>query len=181
VQIEAFREITPELAGLTTAQWFAIRTRSRHEKKIASELREKGVCHFLPLQTQVHRWSDRNKRVEVPLFPGYLFVRTILIPEARVTVLRTPGVVGFVGDQGKGSPIPDKQIEDIQTILEQRIHCTLHPFLNVNQRVRIRGGCLDGVEGVLVGMNTDLSLVVSVDLIKRSMAIRVSGYNVVPV
>jgi transcription antitermination factor NusG len=98
-----------------------------------------------------------------------------------VAVLHTPGVVGFVGDQGKGAPIPDKQIDCIQTILEQRIPFTLHPFLNLNQRVRIQGGCLDGVEGVLVGMNTDLSLVVSVDLIKRSMAVRVSGYDVVPV
>ena len=98
-----------------------------------------------------------------------------------MSVLRTPGVVGFVGDQGKGTPIPEKQIEDIQTILEEEVQFTLHPFLNLNQRVRIRGGCLDGVEGVLVGMNTDLSLVVSVDLIKRSMAIRVAGYDVVPV
>jgi transcription antitermination factor NusG len=181
VQADAFVETLPEMAGLATPCWYAVRTRSRHEKKIASELRDKGVGHFLPLQTQVHRWSDRNKQVQVPLFPGYLFVRTVPLPEARVSVLRTPGVVGFVGDQGKGTPIPDKQIEDIQTILEQNIQFSLHPFLNINQRVRIRGGCLDGVEGVLVGMNSDLSLVVSVDLIKRSMAIRVSGYDVAPV
>jgi len=181
VHTETFTEALPELAGLATPQWYAIRTRSRHEKKIALELRDKGVSNFLPLQTQVHRWSDRNKQVEVPLFPGYVFVRTVPMAEARVSVLRTPGVVGFVGDQGKGTPIPEKQIEDIQTILEEEVQFTLHPFLNLNQRVRIRGGCLDGVEGVLVGMNTDLSLVVSVDLIKRSMAIRVAGYDVVPV
>ena len=181
MQTETFVETLPEMAGLTTPRWYAIRTRSRHEKKIALELREKGISHFLPLQTQVHRWSDRNKQVEVPLFPGYVFVRTVPVAEARVSVLHTHGVVGFVGEQGKGTPIPDKEIEDIQTILEQKVPFTMHPFLNLNQRVRIRGGCLDGVEGMLVGMNPDLSLVVSVELIKRSMAIRVAGYDVTPV
>jgi len=180
LQTEALTDNMAALPGLGRPQWYAIRTRSRHEKKIASELRDKGLHHFLPLQTQIHRWSDRNKQVEVPLFPGYVFVRTLPVAEARVSVLRTPGVVGFVGNQGRGTPIPDKQIEDIQTILQQKVQFTLHPFLNLNQRVRIRGGCLDGVEGVLVGMNPDLSLVVSVDLIKRAMAIRVAGYDVEP-
>lgn len=181
MQAEALTNSLSEFIELPQPQWYAVTTRSRHEKKVAAELRDKGICTFLPLQTQVHRWSDRNKSVDVPLFPGYVFVRTVRVPEARVAVLHTAGVVGFVGDQGRGTAIPDKQIEGIQTILEQKIPFMLHPFLNLNQRVRIQGGCLDGVEGVLVGMNTDLSLVVSVDLIKRSMAVRVSGYDVVPV
>ena len=178
---EALADSLPALDGAGRSRWYAIRTRSRHEKKIASELCDKGVDHFLPLQTQIHRWSDRSQQVEVPLFPCYLFVRTVPVGEARVSVLRTPGVVGFVGGQGNGTPIPDKQIENIQTILEQKVQFTLHPFLNLNGRVRIRGGCLDGVEGVLVGMNPDSSLVVSVDLLERSVAIRVAGYDVEPV
>ena len=163
---------------LSRPQWYAVQTRSRHEKKVAAELGDRGVRAFLPLLTQIHRWSDRNKQVEVPLFPGYVFVHTLAAPEARVSVLRTPGVANFVGNHGKGTPIPDKQIEDIQTILNHKVPVATHPFLSINQRVRIRGGSLDGVEGVLVGMNADLSLVVSVDLIQRAVAIRVSGYEV---
>lgn len=175
---ECVSDIPNQSAGFERPAWYALQTRSRHEKKVAAELSEKGLHAFLPLLTQVHRWSDRNKQVEVPLFPGYVFVRTLPMPEARVSVLRTPGVANFVGNHGKGTPIPDKQIEDIQSILAHKVPVATHPFLSINQRVRIRGGSLDGVEGVLVGMNADLSLVVSVDLIQRAVAIRVSGYEV---
>ncbi len=158
--------------------WYAVQTRSRHEKKAAAELREKGIYCFLPLATQIHHWSDRDKEVEVPLFPGYIFVNALTAPEVRVSILRTSGVTNFVGNNGKGTPIPDKQIEGVQALVNQRVPMTAHPFLSVNQKVRIRGGSLDGVEGVLVGVNPDLSLVVSVDLIQRAVAIRVSGYEV---
>ena len=174
-QIPAVQDVSPILGK---PEWYAIQTRSRHEKKVASELKDRGVHAFLPLLTQVHRWSDRNQQVAVPLFPGYVFVRTQAAPEARVSVLRTPGVASFVGNHGRGTPIPDRQIESIQAILDHKVPVASHPFLSLNQRVRIRGGSLDGVEGVLVGMNADLSLVVSVDLIQRAVAIRVSGYEV---
>ncbi len=178
MQTECFSDIPGRPVSFERPEWFAVQTRSRHEKKVAAELREKGIHTFLPLMTQVHRWSDRNKEVEVPLFPGYVFVHTLTQPEYRVSVLRTPGVANFVGNQGRGTPIPEKQIADIQAIVGERVAVVTHPFLTVNQRVRIRGGSLDGVEGVLVGMNPDLSLVVSVDLIQRAVAIRVSGYEV---
>jgi transcriptional antiterminator NusG len=178
VLTEGLTEIPANILSIERPQWYAVQTRSRHEKKAAAELQDKGIRAFLPLMTQVHRWSDRNKQVELPLFPGYVFVHTLCVPDARVAVLRTHGVASFVGNNGKGTPIPDKQIEDIQAILEHRVPVETHPFLRVNQRVRIRGGSLDGVEGVLVGVNSDLSLVVSVDLIQRAVAIRVSGYEV---
>jgi transcription antitermination factor NusG len=178
VQTECLNDISEQFSPAHQPRWYAVQTRSRHEKKAFAELREKGVSTFLPLMKQVHRWSDRNKEVDVPLFPGYVFVNTLPIPEARVSVLRTPGIANFVGDHGKGTPIPDKQIQDIQAILAHKVPVASHPFLSMNQRVRIRGGSLDGVEGMLVAMNSDLSLVVSVDLIQRAVAIRVSGYEV---
>ena len=92
--------------------------------------------------------------------------------------LQTPGVVGFVGIGRRGIPIPDKQIEDIQTVLTQNIPCAIFPFLRVGQRVRIRGGCLDGIEGRLVTLKGDRSLVISVEPILRSIAIRLDGYDV---
>ncbi|MBZ5705169.1 MAG: UpxY family transcription antiterminator [Acidobacteriia bacterium] len=164
--------------GTTEApNWYAVQTRSRHEKKVADEIHEKGISAFLPLVTRLHRWSDRRKEVQLPLFPGYVFVRTTTAPETRISVLRTPGVASFVGSQGRGTPIPDKQIEDIRAILDGNVPFELYPFLEVNERVRIRGGALDGVQGVLVAKNTDQSLVVSIDLIQRSILVRVTGYE----
>jgi transcription antitermination factor NusG len=164
-------------ASVQLPNWYAIQTRSRHEKKVAAEFEDRGIASFLPQITRLHQWSDRRKKVDLPLFPGYVFVHTVYSPEARLSVLRTPGVAGFVGPQGKGTPIPDKQIDDIRLILDQNVPFELYPFLEVNQRVRIRGGCLDGVEGTLVAKNPDRSLVVSIDLIKRSILVRVSGYE----
>src|ERR1700693_4068701 len=92
------------------ARWFAVRTRSRHEKIVAYQLRNQGVTAFLPLATQIHRWSDRKKIVQVPLFPGYAFVRVVPSSKQYVSVLRVYGVSSFVGVRGEGTPIPDKQI-----------------------------------------------------------------------
>jgi len=173
--------ITTESVTLAQPSWYAIRTRSRHEKKVADEIQAKGIPSFLPLMTRIHNWSDRRKKVELPLFPGYVFVHTASNPDTRLMVLRTFGVAGFVGSQGYGTPIPDKQIEDIRTIVDNGIGFEPYPFLHINQRVRIRGGSLDGVEGVLIAKNTDRSLVVSIELIQRAVLVRVTGYELEPV
>lgn len=157
--------------------WYAIRTRSRHEKKVAEEIQSKGIPSFLPLMTRLHNWSDRKKEVQLPLFPGYVFVQILPAPEARLSVLRTFGVAGFVGSQGHGTAIPSKQIDDIRVIVESHAPFEAYPFLQVNDRVRIRGGALDGIEGVLAAKNTDQSLVVSIELIQRSVLVRVTGYE----
>jgi transcription antitermination factor NusG len=157
--------------------WYAIQTRSRHEKKVAQEIRDKGIRTFLPLVTQVRRWSDRNQKVQLTLFPSYVFVHTEDSANSRLRVLQTAGVVGFVGSQGRGTPIPEKQIEDIRILVDRNVPFEDFPFLEVGQRVRIHGGALDGVEGLLVAKNTGQSLVVSIDLIKRSVLVRVTGYE----
>lgn len=160
------------------ARWYALHTRSRHEKRVAAHLLERGVTVFLPLLRELHHWSDRRKVVEVPVFPGYIFARAVFCAEMRVLLLRTDGVASLVGAQGRGTPIPDKEIEDVQTLVSHRIPLAPYPFLNVGERVRIRGGCLDGVEGILAARNADRSLVVSVELIRRSLAVRLDGYDV---
>jgi transcription antitermination factor NusG len=93
-------------------------------------------------------------------------------------VLQTAGVVSFIGNGRCGVPIPDKQIEDIQIVLTHRVPCAIYPFLRVGQRVRIRGGCLDGIEGLLIAFKGDRTLVISVESILQSLAIRIEGYNV---
>lgn len=159
------------------AKWYAIQTRPRHEKKVNVQLHAKGVEGFLPLVTEKHKWSDRSKIVQQPLFACYMFVHIPDSNERRMSVLSSEGVCWFVGDRGKGLPIPDKQIQDIQTILGGTIPFAPYPFIRVGQRVRIHGGCLDGVEGILVSKDSEQTVVVSVELLRRSLAVRINGYD----
>lgn len=163
-----------------TPQWYAIQTQRQCEKKIERYLRAYDLDSFLPVYSELHRWSDRNKVIEVPLFPGYVFLRAIVSAAVRSHILRAPGTVSFVGPQFRPAVIPDKEIETIRTLLKEQIPFQPHPFLPLGSRVRIRGGALDGIEGILVLRNTDKSLVVSVSLIQRSVALRVEGYEVQP-
>lgn len=169
--------IVPDLAEV---HWYAVQTRPNHEKKVAAELHEKRINIYLPLITQVHHWSDRRKLVQVPLFPGYVFVRTRLDGRARLAVLNTWGALSFVGTQRDALPIPESQMEDIRTLLTTKVSLSLYPFLKVGQRVRVRGGALDGVEGILV-TNGQRRLVISVESIHRSLSITIEGYDVEPI
>jgi transcription termination/antitermination protein NusG len=158
--------------------WYAVQTHSRHERVVAAQLREQGVSTFLPLMTRMQRWSDRRKLVEFPLFSGYIFVHAAVSPQIRRIVLFSRGVAGFVAMQGEPLPIPDEQIDNIRELLAKNIRCAAHPFLKVGQRVRIRGGSLEGLEGILVAHNGDRRLVVSVGAIERSFSIHLDGYDV---
>ena len=162
-------------------QWFAVQTKPRYEKKIHSTLASAGIDTFLPLTREVHRWSDRRMTVEVPLFPGYLFVHIIPLPGNRLPVLRTSGVISFVGIRQQGTAIPDDQIEHLRKLIENRIGVGPHTFLRVGQRVRIRGGCLEGLEGLLVANEGDRRLIISVEAIQKSVAFSVKGYEIEPV
>ena len=161
-------------------RWYAIRTRGRCEKRVATQLRERGFESFLPLCSEVRRWSDRHKVLDLPLFPGYTFLRACVSAEIRTQVLRTAGVMDFVGRRGWPLTISDREIHDVQLLLANRVPFQAHEFLNVGTRVRIRGGALDGIEGILAAKNSDCSLIVSVELIRRSVALRVQGYDVCP-
>lgn len=165
---------------LETPQWYAIRTRSRHEKIVAEQLEKQSIESFLPLVKRTHKWSDRTKEIELPLFAGYNFVRLTLCSPDRLRVLKTHGVAGFVGVRGIGVPIPETQIESLKTVLVKQIPFEDYPFLQVGQRVRIRGGALDGVEGIL-SQKGDHTLVISVEPIHRSLSISVEGYRFEPI
>jgi transcription antitermination factor NusG len=162
-------------------RWYALHTRARHEKAIERRLREQGMETFVPTTIQVHRWSDRKKKVEVPLFSCYVFIRSALSAEDRTRVYQVESVHGFVGTRGSSLPIPDDQIESIQKVLTQTAPWRSYPFLKIGQRVRVRGGAMDGVEGVFLSENGDHSLIISIDAIQRSMAVRIDGYDVEPV
>lgn len=160
--------------------WYAVHTRARHEKVVAQRLQEGGITTFLPLVTEVRRWSDRKKSVELPLFGCYVFVRLAPTSEERLRVLRIDSVLSFVGVRGQGTPIPDPQIDAVRTLIEEELPWSTHPFLKIGQRVRIRSGALNGLEGILVSRNGDSTLVLSVDAIQRSLAVRIEGYDIEP-
>ena len=169
----------PVAAG--RGEWFALQTKPRHEKKVASDLAKQEIDVFLPIFKTVRRWSDRRQEVHLPLFPNYIFVRLGQNRNERTTVLRTQGVRWFVGMRGTGVAVPDDEIEAIQRILAEGVAITDYPFLEIGQKVRICGGSLDGVQGVLAAVNNDRSLIVSVKCIQRSLAIRVDGYGIEPI
>jgi transcription antitermination factor NusG len=161
--------------------WYALHTKARHEKAVERRLHEQGMETFLPTTMEVHRWSDRKKKVEVPVFSCYVFIRCALSAEDRIRVYQVDSVHGFVGAGGASLPIPDEQIESIRKVLTHSAPWRSYPFLKVGQRVRVRGGAMDGVEGVFRSENGDHSLIISVDAIQRSMSVRIDGYDVEPV
>jgi len=158
--------------------WYALHTRPRHEKIVAHRLKERGVTAFLPMVREVHRWSDRKKTVQSPLFSCYVFAKFTPNRSERLRVLRVDGVFSLVGAKGEGTPIPDAEIDAVRSLVETELPWSSHPFLKIGQRVRIRSGALDGMEGILLSRNGDQTLVISIDAIQRSLAVSVQGYEV---
>jgi transcription antitermination factor NusG len=163
---------------MAPANWYAVQTRSRHEKFVCHHFQSRGILHYLPIVTEIRRWSDRRKKVELPLFSGYVFVQVEPTNEQRVRVLQVDGVVRFVGHAVEGTPIPDEQIESIRTLVDQKLPWSNHPFLKVGQHIRIRGGSLDGMEGIFHFRNGEDTLVISVDALQRSLSVSIRGYNI---
>jgi len=166
------------IASGDSACWYAIQTRARHEHAVEQRLRSRGMTTFLPVTTEVHRWSDRHKRVEVPLFSCYLFIHSALLPQDRLRLCRDGSVFGVVGCNGQGTPIPDEQIDAVRSLIAHNIPWSFHPFLKCGRRVRIRGGALDGVEGIFLSRSGHDRLIISVDTVQRSLAVCISGYNI---
>ena len=177
-QIAWPQAIPPLRVATLPTTWYAVQTRSRHEKFVCHHFQNRGIAHYLPIVTEIHRWSDRKKKVELPLFSGYVFVQVPPTNEERVRVLRVDGVVRFVGHAVGGTPIPEEQIESIRMLVDQKLPCSSHPFLKAGQRIRIRGGALDGMEGIFQSRNGEDMLVISVDALQRSLLVSIRGYNI---
>ncbi len=170
--------IVPEITGnYLEPRWYAARTKSRHEKKVAEQLSGKGLQSFLPLYKAQHRWKDRVARVDLPLFPGYIFVHLPL--KDRLQVLEIPGVANLVSFQGQPAALPEQEIETLRCGLSASLHAEPHPYLKVGRRVRIKGGPLRGLEGILERKKEDsFRVVISIDLIMRSVLVEVAMADV---
>jgi len=158
--------------------WYAAYTCAQHEKRVAAELEKREVEHFLPLYSSVRRWKDRRVQLEFPLFPGYVFVRLALCD--RLRVVQIPSVVRLVGFGGLPTALPDAEMEILRTGLGQSLRAEPHPFLTVGRRVRIAAGPFTGLEGVLKRKKSSLRVVVTLELIQRSVAVDVDAADIRP-
>ena len=165
--------------GSTEPSWFAVQVKTTHEKRVASLLDEKGFEFFLPLYRDRRRWSDRIKEMELPLFPGYIFCR--FARPARSAVLKTPSVYRVVGIGSVPAPVDDTEIDALQQAVRSGLGVRPHPFLTTGQRVRVEGGSLAGVEGLIVDIRRRDRLILSVTLLQRSIALEIDSAWVSPV
>ncbi len=162
------------------SQWFAVSTRSRQEKVAAAMIESLGVANYLPLKTESRQWSDRKQKVTIPIFSGYLFVRMHLLDGSKLRVLKVPGVVAFVGNSSGPLPIPDQQIEAIRAVVAHGMECAVHSLLEEGSLVRVVRGALAGVEGRLIRLNSASRLVISIEMIHRSLSVSISRDDVEP-
>lgn len=159
-------------------RWYAAQTCSRHEKRVADQLASRAVQAFLPLYTAQRRWADRKALVDLPLFPSYLFVRIPL--RDRLRVLELPGVVRLVSAHGRAVPLPDDEIVALQNGLTAGGKAEPHPFLRVGTRVRVVAGPFSGTTGILLRKKDSLRVVLSLDIIMRSVSVEVDACDVEP-
>jgi transcriptional antiterminator NusG len=149
--------------------WYAVYTRAHHEKKASEELSQRGVENFLPLYRTARRWSDRRVDLELPLFPGYVFVHLAL--QDRLRVLQVPGVVRLVGFGGLATPLPIEEIEVWRGALDGQLRIAPHPYLRVGRRVRLKRGPLAGMEGFLLRRKGNFRVVILIELIQRAVEV----------
>ena len=166
----------PEIARHS---WYALQTRLRYEQFAALHLRSKGYEPFLPVYTCRRPWADRIKKIETPLFPGYLFCRFDLMN--RLPILVTPGIIQVVGSGKTPIPIQDTEISAIQAVVQSGLPRQPWPFLQLGEKVRIACGPLGGHEGILLNVKGNHRLVLSVSLLRRSVAVEIDSAWVSPI
>jgi len=162
-----------------TQRWYAIRTRSRHEKLVRDRLAAEGIEHLLPTVMRLSQWKDRKKEIEVPLFSGYCFAR-FCWPD-RLAVQTVSGVVGLVGGGQRPEPIPDEEIDALRTLMASTLKYDAHPYLREGMVVEVRRGPLKGVRGILLRKAKRHRLVISIHLIQQAAAVEIDAADVVTV
>ncbi len=162
--------------------WYAVYVKSRHEFKVRELLEKATIEVFLPTVERLRRWKDRKKKVTFPLFPGYLFVHTPSSKPDLLAVLKTHGVVRFIGvHPGVPLPVPDVQIESLQKLVASREDLEPYPYLQKGQLVRIVSGPLAGVEGILEKRQGQHLLVLSIDILQQGASVKIDALDVEPV
>lgn len=160
-------------------RWYAVQVRTRWEVSTVTLLSGKGYQTFLPTFKTAKRWTGETREVSLPLFPGYVFCQ--FDSHNRLPVLVTPGVIAVVGRGRIPVPVEDSEIEAIQTMISSGLRTEPWPYLEIGQRVRIEGGALSGLEGILTSFKGNCRIVVSVSLLQRSVALEIDRLRVSPI
>lgn len=159
--------------------WYAAYASANREKRVAEQFAHRSVEHFLPLYESVRRWKDRRKLLQLPLFPGYIFVRLAL--RNRLQVLQIPGVVRLVGFNGIPTPLLDEEVESLRRALAHGVRAEPHPYLRAGRSVRITAGPLAGREAIVVRHKGKQRVVISTELIQRSIMLEIDALDVSPI
>jgi len=154
-------------------RWYAAYTSANHEKRVAEQLAQRSVEHFLPLHESVRRWKDRRMKLQLPLFQGYVFVHIAL--RDRLQVLQIPSLVRLVNFGGHPAPLPEEDIQAIRSCLSLGSQIEAHPYLRAGRRARVTSGPLQGLEGIILRRKNRTRLILSFDLIMRSVAVEIDA------
>jgi transcription antitermination factor NusG len=166
------------IGGVEVMCWYAVCTSSNHEKRVAEQLRAREVEQFLPLYSSARRWKDRRVTLQRPLLPGYVFVRMAL--KDRIRILQVPGVARLVGFNGHPAVLAEDEIEALKRLVVSGIHAEPYPYLTVGRRARICEGPLAGREGMVVRRKGSLQVVLSIDVVQRSILVSVDADTLEP-
>jgi transcription antitermination factor NusG len=158
--------------------WYAAYTNANHEKRVTQQLEKRSVEHYLPLYESVRRWKDRRVQLQMPLFPGYVFVRLAL--RDRLQLLQIPGVVQLVSFNGHPAPLPQEDIQAIRDCLDRGHQVEPHPYLRAGRRVRVMSGPLRGLDGIILHRKKKTRFVLSFELIMRSVAVEIDETELMP-
>jgi transcription antitermination factor NusG len=177
----AGKSIRPEEAALLSTayhepRWYAAYTSANHEKRVAAQLGVRQVEYFLPLYASVRRWKDRRVTLQLPLFPGYVFVRMAL--RDRLRAVEIPGVARLVGFDGMPAALPEEEITALRNSLATGVRAEPHPLLTIGRKVRVKRGPMAGLQGILTKRKNRARLVVSVELIRRAIAVEMDEEDV---
>jgi transcription antitermination factor NusG len=157
-------------------RWYAAYTCANHEKRVREQLEQRSVESFLPLYETVRRWKDRRVRLEMPLFPSYVFVHLAL--RDRLRVMQVPSVVRLVGFNGQASALPDEEIEALKKGLASGVRAEPHSILTVGRRVKLNNGPLAGMQGILLRRKGNFRVVISIELIQRAVVVDADAADV---
>lgn len=178
VEAKSSLPVTPEFTPeLDSAFWYVLFVRSNQEKRVALGLSDRGIEHLMPCYSSLRQWKDRRVKLDMPLFPGYLFVRLPL--SQRMQALTLPSVVSLIGKKGAPTPVADEEIAWIRQGAEHG-HASPHPRLEVGQRVLITSGPMNGLEGILLREQNQTRVVISIDCIWRAFVVDVDAACVEP-
>jgi transcription antitermination factor NusG len=163
---------------LSEPLWYAVYMNANHEKRVAEQLKHRYIEHLLPLYESIRRWKDRRVRLQMPLFPGYVFVRLAL--RDRLQVLQIPGVVDLVSFGGRPAPLREEEIHAIKICLDHGRRIEPHPYLQAGRRVQVKSGPLQGMEGIILRRKNGPRLILSFEHLMRSVAVEIEEIDLAP-